>query len=87
MYISSNSIVSNSDMIKNYKKCREKAEGIGKVFVLKFNAPDAVLFSFREFEKLEKSLKESKRKEDKRIAQDNDDLPTSDEIIQTEDTE
>ena len=87
MYISSNSIVSNSDMIKNYKKCREKAEGIGKVFVLKFNAPDAVLFSFREFEKLEKALKENKHKDDKRIAQVNEDLPTSDKSIQAEETE
>lgn len=75
MDISRNSIVSNSDMIKNYKKCREKAEGVGKVFILKFNAPDAVLFSFSEFEKLEKSLKKIENKEDNGVAKTNDVLP------------
>ena len=35
MNISAKAIVSNSDMIKNYKGCREKAESFGKIFVLK----------------------------------------------------
>ncbi|MDF2821205.1 MAG: hypothetical protein K0R15_1646 [Clostridiales bacterium] len=35
MNISTNAIISNSDMIKNYKTCRDKAESVGKVFVLK----------------------------------------------------
>lgn len=39
-------------MIKNYKACREKAESLGKVFVLKNNQPDAVLFSITEYERL-----------------------------------
>lgn len=52
MNISAKTIVSNSEMIKNYKACREKAEGFGKVFVLKNNQPDAVLFSIAEYEKL-----------------------------------
>lgn len=39
-------------MIKNYKTCREKAENFGKIFVLKNNQPDAVLFSIKEYEKL-----------------------------------
>ena len=39
-------------MIKNYKTCREKAENFGKIFVLKNNQPDAVLFSIAEYEKL-----------------------------------
>lgn len=52
MRISSRAIVSNSDMIKNYKSCREKAEELGKVFVLKNNQPDAVLLSIREYERL-----------------------------------
>lgn len=68
-------MVSNSDMIKNYKKCREKAEGLGRVFILKFNVPDAVLFSISEFEKLEKSLKQSECKDDMGIAKINDVLP------------
>ena len=47
-----NGIVSNSDMLKNYKNCREKAEGLGKIFILKNNEPDAVLLSVSEYERL-----------------------------------
>lgn len=52
MNISTKAIVSNSDMIKNYKSCREKAENLGKLFVLKNNQPDAVLFSIEEYQRL-----------------------------------
>jgi hypothetical protein len=52
MNILTEAIVSNSEMIKNYKACREKAEGIGKIFVLKNNQPDAVLFSITEYKRL-----------------------------------
>jgi PHD/YefM family antitoxin component YafN of YafNO toxin-antitoxin module len=52
MIISTKALVSNSEMIKNYKACREKAEGIGKIFILKNNQPDAVLFSISEYERL-----------------------------------
>lgn len=52
MKLSSRAIVSNSDMIKNYKTCREKAEIYGSIFVLKNNQPDAVLFSIAEYERL-----------------------------------
>ena len=52
MKISTEAIVSNSDMIKSYKTCREKAECCGKIFVLKNNQPDAVLISAAEYEKL-----------------------------------
>ncbi len=52
MNISTKDIVSNSDMIKNYKLCREKAENSGKIFILKNNRPDAVLFSVAEYERL-----------------------------------
>jgi len=52
MIFSSKTIVSNSDMIKNYKACREKAEVYGKLFILKNNQPDAVLFSINEYERL-----------------------------------
>ncbi len=52
MKISTKAIVSNSEMIKNYKSCREKAESFGKIFVLKNNQPDAVLFSVAEYERL-----------------------------------
>lgn len=52
MNISTDAIVSTSDMIKNYKACREKAEVCGKIFILKNNQPEAVLFSISEYEKL-----------------------------------
>ncbi|HWQ99105.1 hypothetical protein SDC9_116832 [bioreactor metagenome] len=67
MKISTKAIVSNSDMIKSYKSCREKAETFGKIFVLKNNQPDAVLISATEYEKLSElieyieSLDESER--------------------------
>lgn len=51
MKISAKAIVSNSDMIRNYKSCRDKAEKLGKIFILKNNQPDAVLFSISEYEK------------------------------------
>ena len=52
MNISTKAIVSNSEMIKNYKSCREKAELLGKMFILKNNQPDAVLLSITEYERL-----------------------------------
>jgi PHD/YefM family antitoxin component YafN of YafNO toxin-antitoxin module len=52
MKLSTNEIVANSEMMKNYKTCREKAEGFGKIFILKNNQPDAVLFSVSEYERL-----------------------------------
>lgn len=52
MNISTNAIVSNSDMIKNYRSCWEKAVSFGKIFILKNNQPEAVLFSISEYEKI-----------------------------------
>lgn len=52
MKISTKSIVSNSEMIKSYKSCREKAGHHGKLFILKNNQLDAVLISAAEYEKL-----------------------------------
>lgn len=52
MYIQSKAIVSNSEIIKNYKNCRDKTEALGKIFILKNNQPDAVLFSIKEYERL-----------------------------------
>ena len=52
MNILTKAIASNSEMIKNYKACREKAEIFGKIFVFKNNQPDAVLFSINEYERL-----------------------------------
>jgi hypothetical protein len=52
MKIIKEGIVSNSDMIKNYKSCREKAESTGRLFIFKNNQLDAVLFSLGEFENL-----------------------------------
>jgi len=52
MKIPKNAIVSNSDIIKNYKTQRDKAEENGKIFIFKNNQPDAVLFSITEFERV-----------------------------------
>ncbi len=52
MNISTKEIVSNSELIKNYKACRDRAEVSGKLIILKNNQPDAVLFSINEYEKL-----------------------------------
>ena len=58
MNIASKSIVSNSDMIKNYKNCRIKADSYGKIIILKNNQPDAVLFSIVEYERLSVLIEE-----------------------------
>jgi PHD/YefM family antitoxin component YafN of YafNO toxin-antitoxin module len=52
MMIHTKAIVSNSDMNKNYRACREKAESCGKIFILKNNQPEAVLFSVSEYERI-----------------------------------
>ena len=90
MNILTESIVSNSDMIKNYKACREKSESFGKIYILKNNQPDAVLFSIKEYKRLsvfieflesldEKDIEritESLPKEGKRLNRSIDDLLT-----------
>jgi len=52
MNILTRTIVSNSEMIKNYKACRDKTETFGKIFSFKNNQPDAVLFSITEYGRL-----------------------------------
>jgi len=52
MKLFTSAIVSNSEMIRNYKTCREKAEELGKIFIMKNNQADAVLFSVDEYERL-----------------------------------
>jgi PHD/YefM family antitoxin component YafN of YafNO toxin-antitoxin module len=52
MNIPTKLIVSNSDMIKNYKSCRMKADSFGKIIIIKNNQPDAVLFSIPAYERL-----------------------------------
>ena len=68
MNIFTRAIVSNSDMIKNYKTCREKAESLGKIFILKNNQPDAVLFSIKEYERLSVFIEYMESLEEKDIA-------------------
>jgi len=52
MKVYTSEIVSNSEMIRNYKSCRDKAEELGKIMIMKNNQPDAILFSFAEYERL-----------------------------------
>lgn len=75
MKISTKAIVSNSDMIKNYKSCRERAESFGKIFVLKNNQPDAVLFSSAEYERLSELIEYLESLEVKDIAAFIESLP------------
>jgi PHD/YefM family antitoxin component YafN of YafNO toxin-antitoxin module len=73
--ISTQAIISNSDMIKNYKVCREKAETFGKIFVLRNNQPDAVLFSITEYERLSDILEYLESLEDNDIRKFFESLP------------
>ena len=75
MNILSKAIVSNSDMIKNYKICREKAELFGKIFILKNNQPDAVLFSITEYEELSVFIEYLESLEEKDISKFMESLP------------
>lgn len=52
MKLTKDRIVSNSDVIKNYKTQRDKAEVLGKLFIFKNNQPDAVLFSISEYDRV-----------------------------------
>lgn len=78
MRILTKAIVSNSDMIKNYKKCREKAESLGKILVLKNNQPDAVLFSIAEYDRLSVIIEYLESLEDKDIKTFLESLPKED---------
>ena len=75
MLISTNAIVSNSEMIKNYKACRDKAEGCGKIFILKNNQPDAVLFSVAEYDRFSALIEFMETLDDAGIAAVVDSLP------------
>jgi len=75
MNISTKAIVSNSEIIKNYKACREKAELFGKTFVLKNNQPDAVLFSIAEYERLSIFIEYLENLEENDIAKFIESLP------------
>jgi len=75
MNISTKMIVSNSDMIKNYKNCREMAEKLGKIFILKNNQPDAVLFSIAEYERVAVFLEYLESIEEKDIIDFAESLP------------
>lgn len=62
-------------MIKNYKACREKAASFGKIFVLKNNQPDAVLFSIAEYERLSAIIEYLESLEEKDFAKVIESLP------------
>ena len=58
----------NSDMIKDYRICSQRAEQFGKIFILKNNQPDAVLFSIAEYERLSEIIEHLESLEDKDVA-------------------
>jgi len=75
MLISTNSIVSNSEIIKNYKACRDKAESCGKIFIIKNNQPDAVLFSVAEYDRFSALIELMETLDDEGIASVIESLP------------
>ena len=77
MNITSKSIVSNSDMIKNYKSCRLKADSYGKITILKNNQPDAVLFSIAEYERLSLFIEYIENLDEQELALQLSSLPSS----------
>ena len=62
-------------MIKNYKSCREKADGCGKIFILKNNQPDAVLFSVAEYDRFSALIEYMETLDDNEIATVIESLP------------
>ena len=62
-------------MIKNYKACREKSESFGKIFVLKNNQPDAVLFSIAEYERISDLIEYLESLDEEDITRFTDSLP------------
>ncbi len=52
MNISLKAMASSTEMMKNYRTCRQKAQNMGRLFILRNNQADAVLFSIKEYEKL-----------------------------------
>ncbi len=67
MDILTNAIVSIAEMENNYKSCRNKADGVGKLFIMDNNQPDAVLFSIAEYEKYSAVIEYLERSEVKGI--------------------
>lgn len=68
MKIPKKAIVSNSDIIKNYKAQRNKAEALGKLVIFKNNKPDAVLFSITAFDRIAELLEEIESMDDLELA-------------------
>jgi len=68
MKIPKRAIVSNSDIIKNYKTQRDKAEKFGKLIIFKNNRPDAVLFSITAFDRIAELLEAIETMNDMEIA-------------------
>ncbi|MEI8217402.1 MAG: hypothetical protein WCF96_09940 [Eubacteriales bacterium] len=75
MNIFTKAIVSNSDMIKSYKTCREKADVFGKIFIMKNNQPDAVLFSIAEYERIAELIEYCESLDPDDVAKVIEDLP------------
>ncbi|MHB1154575.1 MAG: hypothetical protein ACYCWE_03290 [Eubacteriales bacterium] len=75
MHIQTKAIVSNSEMIKNYKGCRDKAETFKKIYILKNNQPDAILFSMTEYERISILIEYMESLDDEDAAKFIDSLP------------
>lgn len=62
MKIELRSIVTVSDIRKNYKVCRDKAQRLGKVFIFKNNKADAVLSSIDDYRKTDTKIEDFESK-------------------------
>lgn len=52
MKILSEQIISSTDIIKNYKACRDKTKSHGRTIIFRNNVPDMVLMSIEEYNKI-----------------------------------
>lgn len=59
MKILDEEIISNTDIVKEYKTCRDKAKKFGKAFIFKNNTPDMVLVDIDLYKKFEALMEEA----------------------------
>lgn len=58
MKILTENIISSTDIIKNYKNCREKTKKHGETIIFKNNVPDMVLIDVRRYEEMKEIIDE-----------------------------
>lgn len=87
MKISDKEIISSTDIIKNYKACRDKTKELSRTVIFKNNSPDLVLLDINEYKRLHDIAEELEHIEiynmiKKRIENDNGKRYSLDEVAQ-----